>query len=1833
MIDAIDGSVAASGTTGADGTITFPSLREGYYTVNVTDADHNSYSGVVLVSAGQTQTVTAFLPRNLVTYTWSVVPTQVADETQITLQTTFETNVPVPVVTVDPGYIDASTLDFSKGYAQINYTITNHGLIAAQDVVLNLPQGGPPDLVFTALVTKIGTLPPLSSVTIPVIVQSLVPISLGTPDALGSPLDPATVTSPIIPSVPLGVVASTPTTPATGQVSPLSSDVNVNPQSLGPVTQGDCPSTGVPELNGSKQSDDVLQNEYALALAAAPFVAARYGLEATSVYATFLAGGPNNPILKRTTPPTTAMFGDGSDVVNRAGSNGQYLGYKKTQDTVAATNSVLSFARDVINQELQAGDLNSCSLPSQISLSDLVDYADNHGMQWDINGFTANGTQYVNLIECNYNPGGVQSVGGLLSGGIGSSKFLNSLDSRAITGDIKLTPPTSSIDHRLKLEAQLHFTVKDSFDFNPYGFPDSLGSILGELVTQLRDKNGKPLGPATGLAAYVLAAVLSDLEYNGWAQAVPVQVDFDYTSKPSFINICTYQIRDGCVQTCPTIQTNVAYDYFCGNQINRNVPSIIQSNMCCKPQLPGSQSSNSHGTISYGPASGAGGGGGACSSPTVTTASTDVAAPGGGTVSNAASSVCAKVVLQLSQSLVQTHQAFAATLQLADNEPTDVTGVKIDLLVKDASGTYSNALFGVGSPTLSGLTAVDGTGDVAADSTGTATWTLIPSLQASGATPTQYTVGGTLQYVDQGVPVSITLADVPITVYPQPELHLDYFLQRDVIGDDPFTPQVEPSVPYELDVLVQNVGAGAAQNLTIASAQPKIVDNAKGLAINFNIIGTQVNGQSLSPSLTANIGTVAPGATALARWLMTSSLQGLFTDYSATFEHQGPGGQQLSLVDSVNFHVLIHAGQDFGGGDTPGPAFLVNDTSDGTDTPNKLYFANDTSVPVTVASNPTFDGAPNPSNQLQIHLTVPAGSGWEYINALDPGGSGYELVSVIHSDGTILPTQDFWQTTRTFIGNGLPPLDENRVHILDHNGTGSYTLVYAPADQAPPTIVSISPPPPSPAAVPVDGLTVTFSKPIDPTTFDFHALTLTRNGGPNLITSGVTIAQLTPTTYQIHGLAALDASDGAYTLAVNTGGIADPSGILGTGSATQTWTMAAVSPAVASVTGVTSGLRNTPVGAVLVAFSKAIDPTSFGPGALSLTQNGGPNLITSTNVTISNVSGNTYEIGGLGLLAASDGSYTFTIDATQVHDPSGDPGVGAVTVSWTMDTQAPAITQIAPAEPTPRNFPVPAIDVTFSKPIDPTTLNPSSLSLTQNGGPNLITSTNITISNVSGNTYEIGGLDALTSGDGPYTFVVNLAAVKDLAGNAGQGSGSVSFVVDTQAPAAPSNLAIRTASGGARPSGVVNSTAVTLTGSLAEPGLTVHAVDATSGIDLGDAVVSGTTFSLPIQFTGPGNHHLVVNAIDAAGNVSSDATFDVFVDLTPLTVTGFSTVASPRTSPVSSVDLTFGKAIDPSTLTPSDFTLTREGGPNRITGSNIAIIGISDTTYRITGLDALAASDGAYTLTLLPGLVADSAGDVSGSASVSWLIDSQAPTSQVSPLPKVETLANFPVTATGTDPIPSGGGTSSGIQSYALYVSDNGAPFTYWTTVPAANPTANYAGQGGHMYAFYSVATDAAGNVETRAPGVDASTYLPDLTTPSTQVTSVDTTNPQFVVSWSGIDTGGSGLASFTLFVSVDSESGHRGRRLPGRPAGRVGHLDGIDDLSGDHRRGRAHLQLLHDRHRPRRQCRRCPDQCDSHRAHGRLVPGSRGAGRGRSDRPGRPGRTVVRPHPRRPVQ
>ena len=76
-------------------------------------------------------------------------------------------------------------------------------------------------------------------------------------------------------------------------------------------------------------------------------------------------------------------------------------------------------------------------------------------------------------------------------------------------------------------------------------------------------------------------------------------------------------------------------------------------------------------------------------------------------------------------------------------------------------------------------------------------------------------------------------------------------------ADDPFTPEIfEPSVPFQLAVLIENRGYGDAYDLNIASSQPVITENEKGLLVDFTIVGARLGNEPTSNTLNVDFGTV-----------------------------------------------------------------------------------------------------------------------------------------------------------------------------------------------------------------------------------------------------------------------------------------------------------------------------------------------------------------------------------------------------------------------------------------------------------------------------------------------------------------------------------------------------------------------------------------------------------------------------------------------------------------------------------------------------------------------------------------------------------------------------------------------------------------------------------------------------------------------------------------------------------------------------------------------------------------------------------------------------------------
>ena len=421
--------------------------------------------------------------------------------------------------------------------------------------------------------------------------------------------------------------------------------------------------------------------------------------------------------------------------------------------------------------------------------------------------------------------------------------------------------------------------------------------------------------------------------------------------------------------------------------------------------------------------------------------------------------VCAQVRLQIDQEAVFTRKGVGTTLEIANQSDQPLTDVNVAIAIYDPQGELANDKFVILPPDLTGLTpATGGTNDtnqvfmVGADlwtlgpnTTGSARWVILPLDEAAPTAPVVYTVGGVFSYTSGGVTTANPLVPGPVTVYPNAKLEVKYFHQRDVISDDPFTPQIEPAEPFSLAVLVHNVGQGVARNFSITSAQPKIVENLKGLLIDFHILATEVAGQSLSPSLTVDFGDLDPGAIKIGRWLLEASLMGFFLDYSATFQHDDAlGGRETSLIDNVEIHELIHL-VAAPGVSTNGPeAFLVHDSTDPQHLPDTLYFSDDTTAPVTAVTTGTVDG-PATADHLTVQLTASLPAGWSYLQVPDPADGQWQLTHVMRADGTELPvTTNAWITHYTFTQPGVRPTKENLLHLLDYNSSGSYDLVYAP---------------------------------------------------------------------------------------------------------------------------------------------------------------------------------------------------------------------------------------------------------------------------------------------------------------------------------------------------------------------------------------------------------------------------------------------------------------------------------------------------------------------------------------------------------------------------------------------------------------------------------------------------------------------------------------------------------------------------------------------------------------------------------------------------------------------
>ncbi len=758
---------------------------------------------------------------------------------------------------------------------------------------------------------------------------------------------------------------------------------------------------------------------------------------------------------------------------------------------------------------------------------------------------------------------------------------------------------------------------------------------------------------------------------------------------------------------------------------------------------------------------------------------------------------------------------------------------------------------------------------------------------------------------------------------------------------------------------------------------------------------------------------------------------------------------------------------------------MFNVADDLFDLPDTLYLTDNSIASVAHATNIVTDGLATVADR-QVVLTANATSGWNYFRVFDPGSGQFRLARVVRSDGVELPVDNFWQTDRTFIGQGKRPIRENILHFADKDSTGSYTLYYEPKDTTPPVLLGVTGPIDAIVATPVDSIEVVFSRAIDLSTFAAADLEITRDGVVIALPPTISVTELGNATYRISGLTTVTSVDGSYRLSVRGTGIADNFGVVGFGTQSTDWDMAGsiVSPSRTDL----PPLRNTPLGTVRVTFTRPVNTSSFTAEDLSLTRNGSQISITGT-LTFVAESPNVVRIDGLATTTVNDGDYTLTIDGSGVTSPDGTPGKGRLVATWKTDTIAPAIERVTPDQTGSTCTPVTSTIVVFSRPISQQSFTSSNFSLTRNGVA--VALSGLSLTTIDRKTFRVTGLAAFNDIDGDYVLNVSTASVIDEAGNRGTGVKSTRWSLDRISPNAASGLSFArnlspSAVNGPPTTGSVSGTTAV--------GMKVTISDLTSGRQLSEFTSTASDFAIPVDLGTMGNHLIQVRVFDAAGNYA-DWSLQVFLDPTPLLIERIDGLPSLRSNTVvDTIDISFSKAITASSFTLADLKLTRNGGSD-ILNSAVALSRESDRKFRVTGLSGLTAIVGLYEFTIRVDGVTDLDGVAGTGSSISnWVYSATAapditpPQSRVESLPPLSDDESFIVRWSGTDD-------ASGVASFDVFVSVDGGQFSKWLSGTSLTASV-FIGEFGRKYHFYSIATDTVGNVETAPSVPDAFTTV-----------------------------------------------------------------------------------------------------------------------------------------------
>ena len=553
---------------------------------------------------------------------------------------------------------------------------------------------------------------------------------------------------------------------------------------------------------------------------------------------------------------------------------------------------------------------------------------------------------------------------------------------------------------------------------------------------------------------------------------------------------------------------------------------------------------------------------------------------------------------------------------------------------------------------------------------------------------------------------------------------------------------------------------------------------------------------------------------------------------------------------------------------------------------------------------------------------------------------------------------------------------------------------------------------PDPRHAPVTQITLRFSEPVFG--FDRGDLTLSRDGGGNLLTASQTLTTSDNVTWILGNLSTLTGTAGNYliTLKGAGSGITDTAGNAMTVGATDSFTVDTTAPTV-QITALSPDPRNTAVASVTIVFSESV--TGFNVTDLTLQRSSEANLLTGSESLTSN-NGTTWTLSDLTAVTAAAGSYVLTLNAvgSGIEDAAGNALASSASESWTVDTTAPTVS-IAPVSPDPRSTAVDSMTITFSEPVSG--FGKEDLTLTRDGVAVALTIAQ-TLTSADNKTWTLGNLTNLTTPEGTYvlTLVAAGSGITDAAGNGLAFGVSESWLMDTSAPSATVNQALSQAD-------PTNGATVHFTVVFGEPvaGFTGSDVMLSGTGHATTAIVSGNGAVYDVAVSGMTSSGTVIASIaagaaaDPAGNLNTASTSTdntVIYDTSTPTVIITPVSPDPRNTAVTAITIVFSEPVSGFDL--SDLELKRGSGDNLL-DSDHSLTSADGITWTLSDLAGITAASGSYVLTLhgTASGIKDLAGNaLAAGAGETWVTDTDAPTATIAaidPDPRVTPVASVQI--------------------------------------------------------------------------------------------------------------------------------------------------------------------------------------------------------------------------------